>query len=94
MGRPKNIFYGGRVSAIVRCHSRSIVATFPSLLPIIEAALYAKSCQYLYLNATTAGVSLTTQVIGEILIKSGAASVASGHELCSHCVLRLHCARR
>ena len=48
--RPKNIFYGGRGIARVRFNSRPIVATFPPIA-IIEAALYAKTCHYLYLNA-------------------------------------------
>ena len=65
MGRPKNIFYGGRGIARVRFNSRPIVATFPPIA-IIEAALYAKTCQYLYLNAVD-GDSFTTQVIGGIL---------------------------
>ena len=84
MGRPKNIFYGGRGIARVRFNSRPIVATFPPIA-IIEAALYAKTCQYLYLNAV--GDSFTTQVIGGILNKSVAASVGSRHELCSPCVV-------
>ena len=72
MGRPKISFTGagelqesGLIPVLLLRH-------FP---PIIEAALYAKTCQYLYLNAGTAvGDSFTTQVIGGILNKSGAAS--------------------
>ena len=82
MGRPKISFTGaGLRVARVRFNSRPILATFPRIA-IIEAALYAKTCQYLYLNAV--GDSFTTQVIGGILNKSPTASVGSyGHELCS-----------